>query len=409
MAMPEHSTDLPDAGSGPPNLRHLRAFLLVAEAKSITAAADKIHLSQPAITQAINKLELHFGARLFERQKSGMFLTASGDLLRARAGRAQGHIAEATREIAREARTARAHADRLMTTAQLMALIAVCEQGSFALAARATGLAQPTIHRAARELERNLGAALFERTSYGVKPTRAADRFATRAQLAFSELNQARAEIAAQTGREAGSTVIGALPLARSHLVPRAISLFCRRHPRHRIALTEGPYQTMLLGLRRGEIDFLVGALREGLPAPDVTQEQLFDDPLSIIMRAGHPLAREPTLSRRRLAAYPWVAPRRDAPLRDQFEDLFGDDRPDDVIECNALSASRVLLMDSDRLMLLSDAQTRYEREAGMLVSKPHPDGRIVRAIGLTTRRDWQPTAVQAELVEILREQARRE
>jgi len=312
--------------------------------------------------------------------------------------------------VTREAKGRRNHANRLMTTAQLQALIAVSEQGSFAMAARATGLAQPTLHRAARDLERNLGAVLFERTSYGVRPTRAANWFADRAQLAFSELAQARAEIAARGGHEAGTTVIGALPLARSDLVPKAVSQFSGRHPGHRIVITEGPYETLLLGLRRGEIDFLVGAIREDLPAPDVTQEKLFDDPLSIIMRAGHPLAGKSRITRRQLAAFPWVAPRQDAPLRGHFEALFaapGVDRPDDVIECNALSASRVLLMESDRLMLLSDAQTRYERDAGMLDSRPHPDGRIVRAIGLTTRRDWRPTDAQADLVDLLRRQAR--
>jgi len=80
-----------------PNLRHLRALLMVAEAKSITAAADRIHLSQPAITQALNKLERHFGARLFDRQKSGMYLTAEGALLCDRARRALGYVTEAAR------------------------------------------------------------------------------------------------------------------------------------------------------------------------------------------------------------------------------------------------------------------------------------------------------------------------
>ncbi|MFQ3186580.1 MAG: LysR family transcriptional regulator of gallate degradation, partial [Marinomonas primoryensis] len=50
-----------------PNLRHLRVFLAVAELKSITRASENIFLSQPAITQAIAKLEGLLGAPLFER------------------------------------------------------------------------------------------------------------------------------------------------------------------------------------------------------------------------------------------------------------------------------------------------------------------------------------------------------
>ncbi|MFX8223177.1 LysR family transcriptional regulator, partial [Acinetobacter baumannii] len=39
------------------NLRHLRAFLAIMESGSVTAAAREVHLTQPAVTQGIAKLE----------------------------------------------------------------------------------------------------------------------------------------------------------------------------------------------------------------------------------------------------------------------------------------------------------------------------------------------------------------
>ena len=54
-------TDLPASGAAMqfaiPNLRHLRVFLEVARHRSISKAAPRVFLSQPAITQAIGKLE----------------------------------------------------------------------------------------------------------------------------------------------------------------------------------------------------------------------------------------------------------------------------------------------------------------------------------------------------------------
>ena len=47
------------------NLRHLRAFLAIMESGSVTAAAREVHLTQPAVTQGIAKLELRFGVPLF--------------------------------------------------------------------------------------------------------------------------------------------------------------------------------------------------------------------------------------------------------------------------------------------------------------------------------------------------------
>jgi hypothetical protein len=56
--------------------------------------------------------------------------------------------------------------------------------------------------------------------------------------------------------------------------------------------------------------------------------------------------------------------------------------------------------------MLLSAHQVHHELAAGQLAALPHPDGRVVRAIGLTTRAGWQPTNAQQELLAELRRQA---
>ena len=69
------------------NLRHLRAFCQIAECGSISAASDKVYLSQPAITQAIAKLETSLGTRLFMRKNTGMLLTEAGKILHHRVKR----------------------------------------------------------------------------------------------------------------------------------------------------------------------------------------------------------------------------------------------------------------------------------------------------------------------------------
>ena len=70
------------------NLRHLHAFREVAKLGSISAAARSVHLTQPAVTQAIAQIEDHFGARLFSRSSTGMQLTPSGEICAERIGRA---------------------------------------------------------------------------------------------------------------------------------------------------------------------------------------------------------------------------------------------------------------------------------------------------------------------------------
>jgi LysR family transcriptional regulator, regulator for genes of the gallate degradation pathway len=285
------------------------------------------------------------------------------------------------------------------------------ESGTFSGAARSLEVSQSSVHRSARELEQTLGLPLFEKTSFGVTPTRDAARFAMRVRLAFSELAQAQMEVRTLegTGSGSGRTVIAALPLARSYLVPAAILQFSQAYPEHRVEIIDGTYAHLLGGLRSGESDVLVGALRDPVPATDVVQEHLFDDPLSIVARVNHPLARrKPTVAS--LRRYQWIAPRAGSPLRAHFDALFaskGMELAVPSIACNSLGAARAFLLESDRLMLLSAHQVHYEMQAGLLVALPHPSGNVVRPIGLTLRRNWRPTSVQERLLDILRRVAR--
>jgi DNA-binding transcriptional LysR family regulator len=390
-----------------PNLRHLQVFCSVARCRSVSAAAAQLPLSQPAVTQAIVGLERYFGAALFKRHNSGMELTVPGGQCLLRIERALAQLAASLEELkASTATDRRGGAIAGLTAAQLQALMAIVEHGGFSAAARGVGVSRPTIHRAAREAEGVLGVPLFESTSFGIRPTRAAQLMARGARLALHELQQARAESSAVA---TGTTVVGSMPLARSVLLPRALREFTDLVPEHRVTVLEGTYAALLAGLRSGQIDWLIGALREQAAPADVVEQHLFDDPLAIIMRAGHPLAQVRRCSVRQLASFAWIAPLRGSPLRAHFEALFSAEAlpvPATTIECNSLLAARALLLESDRLMLLSAQQIWYEQRAGLLVARPHPRGRVIRRIGVTQRRDWRPTAAQGKLLEILRRQA---
>lgn len=61
--------------------KHLKAFCMTARAGSVSAAADKLYLSQPSISQQIRALEDELGQVLFERQGPRIKLTPAGDKL----------------------------------------------------------------------------------------------------------------------------------------------------------------------------------------------------------------------------------------------------------------------------------------------------------------------------------------
>lgn len=66
-------------------LRHLRVFLAVYQTQNVTRAAERLHMTQPTVTRAVQELERYYGVRLFERINRRLYITQSGRQLYARA------------------------------------------------------------------------------------------------------------------------------------------------------------------------------------------------------------------------------------------------------------------------------------------------------------------------------------
>ncbi len=79
-------------------LRHLKIFITVCDAGSMTAAAKKLYISQPSVSQAISELEAHYHTRLFERLGRKLYITEAGKKLLSYAR----HILSLTEQAERE-------------------------------------------------------------------------------------------------------------------------------------------------------------------------------------------------------------------------------------------------------------------------------------------------------------------
>jgi DNA-binding transcriptional LysR family regulator len=396
------------------NLRHLRAFWQVGACGSVSAASEKVYLSQPAITQALAKLEASLGSRLFVRKSNGMFPTEAGELLHARVGRALEMLEDGARRSARTAGRGRnpgfRNFDQLLTTAQLRGFLALCETGNYSWAARKLSVSRPSVHRTINDLERIAGFELFLKTAQGFEPTQAADVFRRSVLIAFAELRQGLEEINLLTGNDTAFLVIGSLPLARSFILPKVINELTVKRPEVRVMVRDGAYPDLLRALRYGEIDILIGALRSPLPADDVEPEVLYTDKLAIAGRAGHPLAGRRDIDARTLALFPWVTPSPNIPTRQQFDALFSAadvEAPACLVETSSLILVRGLLAGSDRLTIISRHQISKELQDGVLTTLDFPLDGSEREIGITCRRGWSPTATQSLLIRMLRDVCR--
>lgn len=411
-------TSSPEPAGGPelPNLRHLRLLDATVTLRSVSRAAEAVHMSQPAASQALARLARIFAAQLVERAGSGVAATPEGEIVQRRGRRALEHLAEAGRRLAPRSRLGRGMVgealERQVSMAQLRALAAFAEAQSFSGAARRLNQTEPTIQRAAREIERLVGVPLFEGTHRALRLTAAGEVLAMKAGLVLKEIETAHAELREARGRFDGHLVIGTLPLGRTRIVPEAVVALMARHPEATVEIIDGPYDSLAHQLRIGACDMIIGALRSAARPPGIAETPLFDDALCIVARAGHPLAgRRATAAD--LAAHPWVLPRRGTPSRAIFDRLQAEHGllppGRGHVETGSLVALRGVLQASDALSIISRRQIETERRHGLLVEIDFPLPDAHRPIGVATLEGWQPTALQARFLDLLRDQIRGE
>lgn len=87
------------SGDWQPELRTLRYFLCVAEEKSMTRAAERLRIAQPALSRQIARLEEDLGMQVFRRTPRGVELTEAGEILQSRAYAIMAQIAQAHHDV----------------------------------------------------------------------------------------------------------------------------------------------------------------------------------------------------------------------------------------------------------------------------------------------------------------------
>src|SRR5688572_3732787 len=82
-------------------VRHLRSLVAIAEARRLSAAAERVHLTQSALSHQIRAVEGHYGIQLFERGARGLTFTPAGERLLALARDVLARVDEAERDLLR--------------------------------------------------------------------------------------------------------------------------------------------------------------------------------------------------------------------------------------------------------------------------------------------------------------------
>lgn len=183
-----------------------------------------------------------------------------------------------------------------MQIQHIRAVVAIADSGSIRAAARRLGKTQPALTKTVRQLEDQLKAPVFRRTSQGVVLTDIGKAVLARARSIAAELQRLDEEVAQLRGNHSGTVSIHVSPVGAVLILPRAMQHFRRVMPDVEIRIANGLYPAALHPLREGQIDLLLGPAPALAVARDLTVEPLLTTGLTIITRRGGRYARAASL-----------------------------------------------------------------------------------------------------------------
>jgi LysR family transcriptional regulator, transcription activator of glutamate synthase operon len=206
---------------------------------------------------------------------------------------------------------------------QLRSVEAVARHRHFTRAAKELHVAQSALSHQIRQLERELGTPLFERTSRRVVVTEAGQAIAARARRILAELDGAHADVDQLRGVMRGRIWIGALLPAGGIDVPDLLARFSSSHPGVEVGLREGIAADMLRLLATDDLDAAF-CLLAGDPPEELAVHQLsYDEPVAAFAPDRAPQANRVTVAD--LAGTTLVAPRRGSAITSVVEHRFAD------------------------------------------------------------------------------------
>jgi DNA-binding transcriptional LysR family regulator len=143
-----------------------------------------------------------------------------------------------------------------VTLQQLAYLVALADVGSFTRAADSIGVAQPTLSRQLRVLEREFGATLVERGGRdGLALTPAGEAVLPLARRILADMESARIAVAELIGLQRGRVRVGATPSLCIGVLADVLRVFHAQYPDVRLELVENGSQPLVRTLARGELD----------------------------------------------------------------------------------------------------------------------------------------------------------
>lgn len=273
---------------------------------------------------------------------------------------------------------------------QLLRVIDALEiHGSLLKASAAIGISQPALTKSLKDLEDLVGTRLFDRHPRGVTPTESGMVLVRSGRRILAELRRTEEDLDHLANPYGGIAAIGALPVAAASLTPIIVSRLRRESPDFRVRIEKGRTEELLPLLAAGQIDLVIGRFYEPPTPDDFVRERLWNDPIALVARTGHPLL-DPAKGVETFADYELVLPV--TPQRVAFEidvmlNLLGLEGMPST-QSTSYDFTREILLSTDSFSILPPMVVLGDINRQMLGVRALPLASTSRPAGIITVRD---------------------
>ena len=286
---------------------------------------------------------------------------------------------------------------------QLRYFVAVYEEGHVGRAAERLSISQPALSQQIRQLEQNLDVTLFERSSKRLLPTLAAHTLYNHALPLLDGLQRAREALGNFKGQALRTLAIGVLQTVHTSLVPQMLERVRKAQPHLVVQIYELTGLEIERRLLNGSLDIGISYLPPRQPG--LHGVMLYEDELTLVIPADHPLREFKKVSIRQAAELPMLLLGEEFQIRQIWQAQLTSlgRRPQVQAELNNMLG----ILDSlphTKLATVLPGHSQKEYDDEDLLWKPLSEPRVPLKVGLVCRDVQRQQASLALLRTLLEE-----
>ena len=290
-----------------------------------------------------------------------------------------------------------------LSARQLRVFVFLAQTLSFSRTADHFHVSQPTLSKAVREIEENLGARLFDRTTRSVRLTVDGEALLPVARRLVAELDAGMTELEEVMRRQAHGLAIAALPTLAATMLPALVAQVQREEPLAMIRVHDVVTDEAIDLLRARKVDLALTSI--DVVHKDLTHTEIFREPFVLLTRAEH----VPPFSHwaaHALAGLPVISMPRGTGTRQTLDAAFLAHgirfRP--VMELRELNSIAQFILAGCGVSLLPRTAAELARRPGLAWHAL--EGAPERFVGIVTRREAGRSSLAARMMALIRTRA---